>query len=203
MPAVAADRMAICAESISDRDMLWERARLLRTAPEFQYEHDATVVATRWVRALCDDWIGHIRHPTPDVEPSECPGALLVRYVTDFCWRVFGQRRTLARASHEFLHRRPDPVADVGVFLPEQVDDLSAHVIEVPISPRGGPLGRRSSTRTVRSRGRSSSSLVRLPNTVCEPSVRSVPILRPRHPRPPKAWERRGTCSSILFIARC
>jgi hypothetical protein len=187
MPAVAMDRMAIDAQSISDYDMLWERARLLRAAPEFQYEHDATVVATHWVRALCDEWMGHLRRPTPDVEPSERPGAILVRLVTEFCWRVFGQRRALLRTSDAFLHRRRDPVPDRANDMSEQEDDLPVHVSEVPISPRGGPLGCRSSTRTLRPRRRSSSSLVRLPHTVREPLVSSVPILRPRHPRPPNA----------------
>ena len=100
---------------------------------------------------------------------------------------MFSQRRALLRASDAFLHRQRDPVPDGADNVLEQEDDLPVHVSEVHILPRGGPLGRRSSTRTLRARRRSSSSLVRLPNTVREPLVSSVPILRPRHPRPPNA----------------
>ena len=138
----------------ADRDVHWERALLLRASPEFQYDHQTAVETTAWVRALCDDWMEHVRRPQVDVDADTRPGALLVRLVAAFLWQICGVRRRHVRMSDDFMHRRRDPDRSGGAngrtihgrddasplygqtgqaVLPSQVTSAHTHAASVPV----------------------------------------------------------------------
>lgn len=156
--------------NVTSRDIRWERAHLLRVSPEFQYHHEAACIATGWVRALCDDWLNHIRQPLPDVETSTRPGARLVALVADFIWDAFGARRKFVRRSDDYLHRRRDPPRSDDAATQERSDESILRVRTVRTAHGG--TRRHKSARASSSRRRQISSRNRLlaqrPATVLE-----------------------------------
>ena len=110
------------------------RARQQRDGPP-QFDVDNARCATRWVRALMDDWMAGARDPRQDV--SRAPGYLLACWAAGHAQIVCGIRRRLLRRRADFHRRDRDPAPCLGA--PAR-DDPACRPAQLPVA-RGQAMG--------------------------------------------------------------
>ena len=100
-----------------------------------QFDVDNARCATRWVRALMDDWMAGARDPRQDV--SRAPGYLLACWAAGHAQIVCSIRRRLLRRRADFHRRDRDPASCLGA--PAR-DDPACRPAQLPIA-RGQAMG--------------------------------------------------------------
>ena len=110
------------------------QARQQRDGPP-QFDIDDARCATRWVRALMDDWMAGARDPRQDV--SRAPGYLLACWAAGHVQIVCGIRRRLLRRRADFHRRDRDPAPCLGA--PAR-DDPVCRPAQLPVA-RGQAVG--------------------------------------------------------------
>ena len=100
-----------------------------------QFDVDNARCATRWVRALMDDWMAGARDPRQDV--SKAPGYLLACWAAGHAQIVCSIRRRLLRRRADFHRRDRDPASCLGA--PAR-DDPACRPAQLPVA-RGQAMG--------------------------------------------------------------
>jgi len=94
---------------------LAQRARAQRALPEFVYDADAALAATRWMDVLFNGWMDSIRSPNASTLPMNTPGCRLATCVAEHVQQVFRDRRVFLKEDDDYQSRKRDPSDVVAV----------------------------------------------------------------------------------------